>query len=61
MLDEEILVLGGLALLALVAAKKPIEYICSYCGASFTTYEELVEHVQTEHPGERIPLPIDWE
>lgn len=39
----------------------PEGYICPYCGATFDTYEELVTHVQTEHAGERIPLPIEWE
>ena len=39
----------------------PGGYTCPYCGASFDTYEELADHVQSEHPGERIPLPIEWE
>lgn len=39
----------------------PEGYVCPYCGQSFDTYEELVAHVTTEHPGERIPLPIEWE
>ena len=39
----------------------PGEYCCPYCTSCFTTYEELVAHVQTVHPGERIPLPIEWE
>jgi len=37
------------------------EYCCPYCAQCFDTYEELVDHVRTEHPGERIPLPIDWD
>lgn len=39
----------------------PEGYVCPYCGDTFSTYEELVTHVQTEHPGERIPIPIEWE
>lgn len=50
----------GIAALAW-AAPPPEGYVCPYCGATFATYEELVAHVQTEHPGERIPLPIEWE
>lgn len=53
---------GALAYLATrVEAKPPKEYICPYCLVSFETYEELAAHVQDEHPGERIPLPIEWE
>jgi len=33
---------------------------CPYCGANFTTYDEVVTHIQTEHPGERIPIDITW-
>lgn len=65
-------VIGGLSLglaatlvvfaLTWAAPPTPPEgYVCPYCGATFSTYEELVAHVQTEHPGERIPLPIEWE
>lgn len=44
------------------AEKPPLgEYLCPYCPAVFDSYETLVSHVQTEHPGERIPLPIEWE
>ncbi len=50
----------GIAALAW-AAPPPEGYPCPYCGDPFATYEELVAHVQTEHPGERIPLPIEWE
>lgn len=38
----------------------PGDYVCPYCPATFSTYEELVAHVQTVHPGERIPIDIDW-
>ncbi len=37
------------------------EYVCAYCGQTFATYDELVAHIQSVHPGERIPLPIEWE
>jgi len=43
------------------AAPPATGYVCPYCGAIFSTYEELVAHVQSAHPGERIPLPIIWE
>lgn len=52
----------GLTALAWAAPPTPPEgYVCPYCGATFDTYEDLVAHVTTEHPGERIPLPIEWE
>lgn len=59
--------LGLVAALGLAAATwaappaPPEGYPCPYCEATFATYEELVDHVTTEHPGERIPLPIEWE
>ncbi|MDD4985452.1 MAG: C2H2-type zinc finger protein [Dehalococcoidales bacterium] len=43
------------------ASTPPDEYCCPYCSMCFSTYEELVAHVQSAHPGERIPLPIEWE
>jgi len=55
---------GGLALFLLsrkAGAAPPEGYVCPYCGATFATYEELAAHVQSEHPGARIPLPIEWE
>lgn len=48
-------------LLATRAKAAPQEYICPYCGESFDSYGELVSHIQSEHPGERIPLIIEWE
>lgn len=39
----------------------PEGYPCPYCNETFETYEDLVTHVQTAHPGERVPLPIEWE
>ncbi|MBA7507348.1 hypothetical protein ES706_06067 [subsurface metagenome] len=65
-----VIIVGGLGLglaaavgiAALALAAPPAEgYACPYCPATCATYEELVAHVQTEHPGERIPLPIEWE
>lgn len=60
--------IAGLAVLGVYLATREVEakpppegYICPYCGATFATYEELVTHVQTEHPGERIPIDIIWE
>lgn len=53
----------GFAALAWAAPPTPPPegYVCPYCPEIFATYEELVAHVQSEHPGERIPLPIIWE
>jgi len=54
--------LGILGIYLITRPAKPAEkYACPYCGATFDTYEDLAAHVQTEHPGERIPLPIEWE
>ncbi|GAH60947.1 unnamed protein product [marine sediment metagenome] len=54
---------GVMAALAWAAPPTPPPegYVCPYCGATFDTFEELVSHVQIEHPGERIPIPIEWE
>jgi len=57
----------GLATMAVIAlalmGAKPVPegYCCPYCGVCFDTLEELQEHVRVEHPGERIPIIIDWE
>lgn len=40
---------------------EPEGYNCPYCGLTFSTYDELVQHVQSSHPGERIPIDIEWE
>jgi len=58
------LVGAGLAILGITKAKAaapPPEYCCPYCPGCFATYEELVGHVKDVHPGERIPLPIEWD
>ena len=36
-------------------------WCCPYCSQCFATYEELRAHVETAHPGERIPLDIEWD
>lgn len=60
------LALGGVMVFALTkkaAAGQPGVYCCPYDPAHgcFDTYEELVAHVQDVHPGERIPIEINWE
>ena len=72
MVNKGVIVLGSLALgggliFALTrtahAAPPSGEWCCPYDSSHgcFSTYEELVAHVQSVHPGERIPLPIEWE
>jgi hypothetical protein len=61
-----LVVAGGLvfALTRKAAAAPPSgDYCCPYDSSHgcFATYEDLVAHVQSVHPGERIPLPIEWE
>lgn len=51
----------GIAYFATRAEAAVGEYCCPYCGECFGTYEELLDHVTTQHPGERIPLPIEWD
>ncbi|MBA7646236.1 hypothetical protein ES703_53998 [subsurface metagenome] len=51
----------AVVLIYAVAQAAPQVYTCPYCGATFDTYEELVAHVQSEHPGERIPIHIIWQ
>lgn len=55
-----LLTLGGILYFTRRAEAAP-RYCCPYCAECFDTYEELVNHVKTEHPGERIPLPIEWD
>lgn len=72
MVNKGVIVLGGLAVGGILvfaltrkakAAPPPGGWCCLYDPAHgcFNTYEELVVHIQTVHPGERIPLPIEWE
>jgi len=56
---------GGIGTLVYLATRAkaippPEEYVCPYCAAAFNTYEELVAHVQSVHPGERLPIDIIW-
>ena len=39
----------------------PGGYICPYCQIPFDTFDALIAHVQAVHPGERMPLVIDWD
>lgn len=52
---------AAIGIYALARAAPPKVYSCPYCPDTFSTYEELVEHVQSVHPGERIPIDIIWE
>lgn len=55
-------VAGGISALIYFASKAkaapPLVYICPYCGAAFDTYEELLAHIESEHPGEPPPPPV---
>jgi len=42
------------------AAQAAQEYPCPYCGEVFTSLSALQSHVQQAHPGERIPISIQW-
>ncbi len=42
------------------AGPPPGGYTCPYCGQTFSTYDELVSHIQSEHAGSRIPIDITW-
>jgi len=33
----------------------PVVHTCPYCGAVFSTYEAMLEHIQTEHSDEPLP------
>lgn len=61
-----VVIAGGLALVLSrkSAAAGPVEYCCPYEPAGppicFPTFDELVAHIQLNHPGERIPIEIDW-
>lgn len=64
------IVLGGIVISGVLvylstrkakAAPPPEGYVCPYCDQVFLTYENLVAHVQSVHPGERIPIDISWE
>jgi len=53
-------VIAMFSLMAQMVGAAQNRYCCPYCGACFPTFNELVEHVQTAHPGERIPIAIIW-
>lgn len=55
-----IVVLLLLAGKAEAVPKPPEGYVCPYCQIPFDVFEDLVAHVQAVHPGQRIPLKIDW-
>ncbi|GAI61731.1 unnamed protein product, partial [marine sediment metagenome] len=42
--------LGGIIYLATREEAPPTVYTCPYCGATFTTEEELLAHIEAEHP-----------
>ena len=51
---------GVVALVTKGEAAPPEGYCCPHCDLCFPTYEELRAHVEEAHPGERIPLEIEW-
>ncbi len=60
-------IVGGiLAVIAVVALKgvagaATATYTCPYGdGLTFTSLAKLQEHVQTEHPGEKVPVSLKW-
>ncbi len=52
----------GIAAILIAGAVKgaPPEYCCPYCAECFPSLAALQEHIQTEHPGDRIPVDIIW-
>lgn len=54
------IVIAMSSLMVQMAGAAQNRYCCPYCGACFPTFNQLVEHVQTAHPGERIPIQIIW-
>ena len=66
-MDKKIVVLAALAVGGIILMSRGKtghaqgDYECPYGdGLTFANYDELVAHVQSVHPGERIPLPIEW-
>ncbi|MDD5700625.1 MAG: hypothetical protein PHU23_01130 [Dehalococcoidales bacterium] len=53
----------GLLGIALLAKKTSASggYACPYCEDTFNDLAALQIHVQTDHPGEIIPITIKWE
>jgi len=60
-----IAVAAAAGIYALARVAPPKVYTCPYCPATFSTHEELVEHVQLVHPVDITPAivigPITWE
>jgi hypothetical protein len=61
------LLLGaGLALIAIIAMSKPaaassMKFRCLYGdNLEFDTLQALQDHVRQQHPGEMIPIQIQW-
>ncbi len=70
MSDKEKGIIGGVIAAALLGfallsgkakAAPSLPYCCPYGDElCFATYAELVAHVQSVHPGSRLPLIIEW-
>jgi hypothetical protein len=41
-------------------AKAAEVYKCPHCGQGFTDWDELFDHVEGSHPGERLPIRGQW-
>jgi len=58
-----VLLIGGAVLLAVLMSKQAIaagQFVCPVDGLVFPTQADLIIHMQTEHPGVRIPIKISW-
>jgi hypothetical protein len=58
-----VLLIGGAVLAAVLVAQKGIaagQFICPVDGLTFSTQAELIIHMQTEHPGVRVPITVKW-
>lgn len=40
---------------AVLPPEGPPVYLCPHCGAQFSSYSELLAHIEAEHPGETAP------
>ena len=40
-----------------VTVKDEAKYLCPYCAALFSTFEELRDHAVARHRGESAPVP----
>lgn len=55
------LAIGGILLMTKKAAAAE-DFTCPYGdGLVFTSLEALQDHVRAAHPGERIPISIQWQ